>query len=90
MTTPPPAPQPPSCPEMVALLTAYLEGALSTVDAARFDAHLGLCPGCIIYVDQFRETVEATGVLGEDQVPEGAMAQLLHAFRDWRAPRAGL
>lgn len=90
MTSPTPTPQLLSCPEMVELLTAYLESALSTADAARFDAHLELCPGCITYVDQFRETVEATGALGEEQVPHAAMAQLLHAFRDWRAPRVDL
>ena len=48
---------------MVELLTAYLEGALDERERASFDAHLGLCAGCVTYVDQFRETVRATGSL---------------------------
>lgn len=90
MTSPDPAAGPLSCPEMVELLTAYLDGALSAADAARFDAHLGLCPGCVTYVDQFRETLDATGTLGDEHVPQGVMAQLLHAFRDWRGHRVDL
>lgn len=79
-----------SCPEMVELLTAYLEGALTPADEARFDTHLGLCAGCVTYVEQFRETVDATGTLAEEQVPQGVMAQLLLAFRGWRAQRSDL
>ena len=90
MTSPDPDAGPLSCPEMVELLTAYLDGALSAGDATRFEVHLDLCPGCLTYVDQFRETVEITGRLGEEQVPHGVMDQLLHAFRDWRAQRADL
>lgn len=85
MTTPPPAPQPLSCPEMVELLTAYLDGALGEPERVSFDAHLGLCPGCVTYLDQFRETIRSTGTLGESDVPPTVMAELLDTFRDWRA-----
>lgn len=90
MTTPTPAPSPLSCPEMVELLTAYLEGALDERERASFDAHLGLCAGCVTYVDQFRETVRATGSLAESDVPPAVMAELLDTFRDWGAERRSL
>ena len=82
-------PQPLSCPEMVDLLTAYLEGALDEADQVSFDAHLGLCRGCRTYLDQFRETVTATGSLREDDVPPAVMTELLQSFRDWRVGRTG-
>ena len=35
-----------SCQEIVELVTDYLEGALSSTDRKRFEAHLGNCPHC--------------------------------------------
>lgn len=80
----PTAPQPLSCPEMVELLTAYLDGALDEPDRVSFDAHLGLCRGCRTYLEQFRETVACAGSLREDDVPPAVMAELLDSFRGWR------
>lgn len=83
-----PAPQPLSCPEMVELLTAYLDGALDEPDRVSFAAHLELCRGCRTYLDQFREAVATTGSLREDDVPPAIMDDLLHTFADWRASRS--
>lgn len=79
--------RPLSCPEMVELLTAYLDGALSARDAETFDVHLALCPGCVTYLEQFRETIDAAGTLREDDVDEATMSELLGAFRGWFASR---
>lgn len=79
--------RPLSCPEMVELLTAYLDGALSARDAETFEAHLALCPGCVTYLEQFRETIDAAGTLREDDVDEATMSELLGAFRGWLASR---
>lgn len=79
-----PDPQRLSCPEMVDLLTAYLDGALEEPERVSFDTHLELCGGCRTYLDQFRETVRATGALAECDVPAPVMDELLQAFRDWR------
>jgi anti-sigma factor RsiW len=83
-----PAPAPMSCPEMVELLTDYLDGGLSEDDRGSFEAHLELCPGCVVYLDQFRETIAATGALREDDVAPEVMDELLAGFRDWKATRA--
>lgn len=88
MTNDEPDPQALSCPEMVELLTDYLDGALSPQDTVSFDAHLGRCAGCATYVDQFRETIRATGTLAEGDIDESVMSELLTGFRDWRARRA--
>jgi anti-sigma factor RsiW len=72
-----------SCREIVELVTAYLEGALSERDRVRFEAHLAGCDGCDNYLAQMRETIRITGTLTEDQVPETTLTALLSTFRDW-------
>ena len=53
-----------TCRELVELVTAFLEGALSLADRSRFHAHVGGCPGCAAYVDQLRQLLRVTQSLG--------------------------
>jgi anti-sigma factor RsiW len=74
-----------NCRELVELVTAYLEGDLSSGERKRFDAHLDGCDGCTTYVEQMRRTIELTGSLhAEDLSPEAEEA-LVRAFRGWKA-----
>lgn len=74
---------PMTCTEFVELVTEYLEGALDDATARRFDEHLALCPGCVTYLDQIRETIGRVGELREEHLAPDARAHLLDAFRDW-------
>ncbi|MGZ8692245.1 MAG: anti-sigma factor family protein [Gaiellaceae bacterium] len=74
-----------SCLELVELVTAYLEGDLSSGERKRFDAHLSACDGCTMYVEQMRRTIELTGTLRVDDLLGDAETALLRAFRDWKA-----
>jgi anti-sigma factor RsiW len=76
-----------TCKELVELVTDYLEGRLSPADVRRFEEHLELCPGCVTYVDQIRETVAVAHRLREDELPPGAADALLAEFRDWKLAR---
>ena len=71
------------CRELVELVTAYLEGALSAADRMRFEYHLSRCDGCTTYVEQMRTTIRLTGRLTVDDVDAEAEAALVEAFRDW-------
>ena len=73
-----------SCQELVELVTAYLEGALSPYDHALFDAHLAVCNGCTAYVAEMRTTIELTGRLEPELLDDEARDVLLAAFRDWK------
>jgi anti-sigma factor RsiW len=73
-----------SCRELVELVTAYLEGALSIADRMRFENHLTACDGCSTYVQQMRRTIELTGTLRVHDVSLEAESALLHAFRNWK------
>jgi anti-sigma factor RsiW len=73
-----------SCRELVELVTAYLENALSLSDRLRFDAHISDCDACTTYLEQMRTTVRLTGTLRVENVSREAEEALLNAFRDWK------
>jgi len=77
-------PQPMTCQQFVELVTDYLEGSLSPEDRARFEAHLAVCDGCEIYLEQIEETIRLTGKLSEEQLAPEAQEKLLKIFRDWK------
>ena len=72
-----------TCREMVELVSDYLEGTLPRRVRRRVDEHLADCDGCTTYLEQMRETIRLTGMLTEEQIPEGQKQKLLDAFRDW-------
>jgi anti-sigma factor RsiW len=73
-----------SCQELVELVTAYLEGALSAEDHARFEDHLATCGTCQVYLEQMRTTIRLAGRLTPDAIPADAEQELLEAFRSWK------
>jgi anti-sigma factor RsiW len=74
-----------TCKELVELVTDYLEGALSPADRARFEAHISMCEGCTMYVDQLRDTLALLGELTADALSPQAERELRDAFRDWKS-----
>ena len=62
-----------SCKELIELVTEYLENSLPLREKAQFEAHLAVCPGCRIYLEQMRQTVHAAGHLTEESLdPDNA------------------
>jgi anti-sigma factor RsiW len=76
-----------TCQQMVELVTAYLEGSMSRDERDRFEQHLSACDGCTNYLHQMRETMRLTGMLREEEIPQGQRDALLVAFRDWTSER---
>ena len=74
-----------SCQELVELVTAYFDGALTGRRRRRFEAHLAACDRCTAYLAQMEMTIRMTGALTEEHVSEEQRAVLLAAFRDWNA-----
>ena len=74
------------CVDLVELVTAYFEDALSERDRRRFEEHIAACDGCTRYVEQLRTTVELTGRLEESDLEPEMRNALLEAFRGWRTP----
>ena len=73
------------CREVVELVTRYLEGALPAGERTRFEGHLSVCPHCTRYLEQFRQTIRATGKLREEDLAPEVKENLVAAFRNWKA-----
>ena len=74
------------CRDIVEVVTSYLEGDLDPGVRDRFDAHLGVCPDCVMYVDQMRTTIALVGQAVEPEaLPAELRDGLRRAFLDWSA-----
>jgi anti-sigma factor RsiW len=73
-----------SCREVVELVTAYLDGALSPADTARMEAHLERCPPCVEYVEQIRATARVAAVATAELELRPDRAALLEAFKEFK------
>ena len=72
------------CQELVEVVTDYLEGRMSPVDRARFEAHIADCEYCETYLEQLRLTIRTLGRIPEESLSDDARETLLSAFRSWR------
>jgi anti-sigma factor RsiW len=72
------------CRDAVALMAAYLDGALATTDRERLEAHLASCPHCSEYLAQLRVTIDALGRATPDDLPDEAVDELVGLYRRWR------
>jgi anti-sigma factor RsiW len=73
------------CRDVVELMTAYLDGALSAADRARFEKHISGCDGCRAYLAQLRTARMLMGRVGDEPMPQALKAELMNAFRSWKA-----
>jgi anti-sigma factor RsiW len=75
-----------TCREFVEFLMNYLDEALPEEQRVTFDAHMDECPGCVAYLDSYRETIRLGKCLCDDpetdfpaDVPEKLVAAILAA-----------
>jgi anti-sigma factor RsiW len=72
------------CRHAVALVAAYLDGALDPADRERLEAHLAACPHCSEYVAQIRITIDALGHAEPEELSEEAVDELVGLYRSWQ------
>jgi anti-sigma factor RsiW len=63
----------------------YLDGRLAADDVQRLEAHLAECPHCSEYLAQLRVTIDALGHAEPDDLPDDAVEELVHLYRQWCA-----
>ena len=73
------------CRQALALMSDYLDGALSSGDRARLDEHLADCPHCAEYLAQLRITIDALGRAQPADLSDDALDELVAVYRRWRA-----
>lgn len=74
-----------ACRQVVALLTDYLEDALSKGERRRLERHLAGCPHCREYLEQLRVTIRAAGEIDADEIDDETANELVAMYRRWRA-----
>lgn len=75
-----------SCQQLVELVSAYFDGALSADERDRLEAHLRDCDACVDHVVQMRMTIRAVGASSLDDRP--SVRALLGVFREWKRARS--
>jgi anti-sigma factor RsiW len=73
------------CRDAVALMTDYLDGALSASDVARLEGHLAACPHCTEYLAQIRVTIDALGYVTPEDLTDDAVNDLVDLYRRWQS-----
>ena len=58
------------CREVIDLLTEYLEGGLSPIEATRLETHLAGCDGCSGFLESLKSVRAAAGTPKAETVPE--------------------
>ena len=69
-----------TCRELSEFLADYVAGELPTAVSAEFNGHLGRCPECHLFVEQYRVTVHLCCEAYEDTVPPALPEDLVHAI----------
>ncbi len=73
-----------TCRQVVALVTAYLDGTLPQDQHDLFAAHLAECENCSEYLNQIRVTIALSGRLTDEDLDPLARADLIDLYRRWR------
>jgi anti-sigma factor RsiW len=71
------------CQDLVELVTAYLDGALSGDEDERMTEHLEVCGACVAYAEQVRATMRLAEVAAIELELRPNRDTLLHAFREF-------
>jgi anti-sigma factor RsiW len=74
-----------SCEQAVALVTGYLEDALSSAERSRLERHLAGCPHCTEYLAQIRATIGLTHTLRTDELTPQMQEHFIELYRRWSA-----
>ena len=75
------------CTELVEIVTAYLDDALSSSELARVRDHLNSCDGCQAHLDQMRTTARVLRSEPDAQASPEAADALARMFREWASGR---
>ena len=76
-----------NCREFYEFILAYMEGDLPEEQRSHFEEHISLCPPCVQYLEQYRQTVKIETLCSEgdgavpDDVPEGLVKAILAAVK---------
>ena len=65
-----------TCEELIAVIVEYLDGAMTSEDAAEFERHLDGCAPCRAYLATYRRTKAMAANAGRIEMPDEMKARL--------------
>ncbi len=66
-----------TCREILDFLFDYLDGNLSAAQRAMFEEHFAVCPSCVAYLHNYRQTMKLVRSIRGEYQPEGISEELL-------------
>jgi anti-sigma factor RsiW len=69
-----------NCRELTDFLSDYVAGDLPTTVSADFEGHLGRCPECHLFLDQYRTTIRLSASAYAEPVPHPLPDDLVRAI----------
>jgi anti-sigma factor RsiW len=66
-----------TCREILDFLMEYLDGNLSAAQRAMFEEHFAVCPSCVAYLHNYRQTMKLVRSVRCKYKPEGISEELL-------------
>jgi anti-sigma factor RsiW len=78
-----------TCYQAVALMSDYLEGALTRRERRRLEKHLSSCGACSAYLAQMRATIELAGSVGPEDLSDEALDELSEVFDRYQREKDG-
>jgi anti-sigma factor RsiW len=69
-----------TCREFADFVMDYFDGQLDDRARAQFDRHLTLCPDCVHYLEQYRDTVQAGQTAFDGELPAAVPEDLVRAI----------
>ncbi len=77
------------CDCFYAVLSDFLDGELPPEEARQVEAHLRLCPPCLVYLEQFRIVHQACGKVEPEDLPADFDHVMQGVMAAWRKGRCG-
>ena len=59
-----------TCQDFADFLVDYVDGELPVLVRQQFEAHLGECPACVNYLQQYRDTIRLVAGVSDDMLAE--------------------
>ena len=59
-----------TCQDLADFLVDYVDGDLPALIHLQFEAHLGVCPDCVHYLQQYRDTIRLVQGVSDDMMTE--------------------
>ena len=71
-----------SCERVNEFILDYLEDRLPQETRKKFDEHLKMCPCCVPFLDQYKQTVEMVATEGQIEVPQDLAEHTMSFLRE--------